>query len=399
MKRVFKYITPVILILLLAAIAYRAGFIDLRKYPESTGPKQVVLNCTYHGQKLTINENLYQSVDEYYLKDPRKMRLGYKSFVSSDPKDTTIKDLTQKIETKGSELGLSSDQTMDMATCFVQNIPYDTEKAKIVLSTNPADKVLKITDNSYADRFPYETLYDNKGICTDKSYLEAAILKEMGYGTSLLTFNTEKHMAVGVKTPMGYTSFNTDYSYIETTSPGYKVGQLPSIDKNTGGAKKAELDKISGSQGNELIPQFPGSDFSPPSDIIKISDGKEYQRIIEITNDINRLKSLITEINTANDQISSYRTQLKNAESQAQSAKDELSAAESKVSEAKNVYKTNPTEENYAAYTRVYNEYQSVYNSTKAVIDDYNSKVNQYNSAIGQLNNLIEEYNQLIKND
>ncbi|MDO8507648.1 MAG: transglutaminase-like domain-containing protein [bacterium] len=399
MKRLFKYIVPVILVAIIVGIAYKAGFIDLRRYPVATGPKQVVLNCTYHGQKLTINENLYQSVDEYYASDPRKMRLDYKSFVSSNSKDLTIKDLTQKIKVKGTELGLSSDQTMDLATCFVQNIPYDTEKAKIVLSQNPGDKLTRVTQREYYDRFPYETLYENKGICTDKSYLEAAILKEMGYGASILTFNTEKHMAVGVQTPKGYTSFNTDYSYVETTSPGYKVGQLPSIDKNTGGAKKAELDKVSGSQGNELIPQFPESDFSPPSEIIKISDGKEYQRIIEITNDINRLKSLVAEINSANTGIAAYKTELKNAEGQAQSARDELSQAESKVNNAKNIYKSDSTEGNYASYTAAYDEYQSVYKNTRSVINGYNSKVNQYNSAIGQLNGLIDEYNKLIKSD
>lgn len=399
MKRAFKYIIPVILILVIASIVYKVGLIDLRKYPVATGSKQVVLNCTYHGQKLTINENLYQSIDEYYASDPKKMRLDYKSFVSSDPKDMTIKDLTQKIEAKGTELGLSGDQTMDLATCFVQNIPYDTQKSKIVLSQNVGDRITRVTQRAYYDRFPYETLYENKGICTDKSYLEAAILKEMGYGASLLTFNTEKHMAVGVQTPKGYTSFNTDYSYVETTSSGYKVGQLPSIDKNTGGAKKAELDKISGSQGNELIPQFPSSDFSPPSEIIKISEGRQYQRIIEITNDINRLKSLVTEINTANNGLSTYKTELKNSGDRAQSAKNELSAAESKVNNAKGVYKADPMETNYTAYTAAYNEYQNVYSSTKSVINDYNSKVNQYNSAISQLNGLIDEYNKLIKSD
>lgn len=399
MKRVFRYIVPAILLLVLAAALYKAGFIDLRQFPEAEGQKQIVLNCTYHGQNLQIEEGLYQSIDEYYASDPRKMRLTYDAYTVSDPKDLTIKDLTQKIRAKGAQLGLSTDQTMDLATCFVQNIPYDSEKAKVVLSTNPADKVQRVTNREFSDRFPYETLYDNKGICTDKSYLEAAILKEMGYGAALLTFDKEKHMAVGVKTPAGYTSFNTEYSYVETTSPGYKVGQLPTIDQETGGAKKAELDKISGSQGSELIPEFPESDFSPPSEILKVSDGSEYRRIIEITNDINRLKGLIAQINSVNMEVTSYREELKSSENSANNAKDELTGAENDVSRAQNVYKKDPSDANYASYTTAYNNYQSVYSSTKAVINGYNAKVNSYNSLISKLNGLIDEYNNLIKKD
>lgn len=399
MKRVFKFIFPLFFLLLVGAIFYKSGFIDLRKYPQSTGPKQIALNCNYKGQDIQLQETLYQSVDEYYFSDPRKLRLSYDKFTASDQKDTTIKQLTQKIKTKGAELGLTSDQTMDLATCFVQNIPYDKDKAKVVLSTSPTDRVERISNKEYSDRFPYETLYDNKGICTDKSYLEAAILKEMGYGAALLTFDKEKHMAVGVKTPSGYTSFDTEYSFVETTSPGFKVGQLPTIDEQQGGAKKAELDKISGTQGNELIPEFPDSDFSPPSEIIKIAEGNEYQRVIEITKDINRLKSLIVEINSLNKEVLALKEALKSSENTANGSKEDLARAENDVKTAQNTYKKNPTDSNYAAYNAAYDEYQSIYTSTKNVIESYNAKVNEYNQLISNLNGLIDEYNTLINKE
>lgn len=406
MKRFVQIAIPILLLLIFNVFADKAGltdlrklpgltgFVDLRKFPEASGPKTVVLNCTYHDQKIQISETLYQSIDEYYSKDPKKAQLDYALFTQSDPKDQTVKNLTQKIKTKGTELGLTEDQTMDLATCFVQNIPYDSEKAKTVLSQNPGDKV---TQKDYYDRFPYETLYDNQGICTDKSYLEAAILKEMGYGTAILTFDAERHMAVGVDTPTGYTSFNTEYSYIETTNSGYKVGQLPAIDENVGGAKKAELDKSQADQG--FIPDLPKSDFTPPSEVIKIADGKEYKRIIEITNEINRLKSLTAEINAKNQALSAQKNELKNMENQLQAAKGELSQAEARLEVAKSAYKADPTTAKYTEYQRAYNEYQSVRVRTNSEIDRYNAAVNRYNGLITELKSLIEEYNRLIKSD
>jgi len=221
----------------------------------------------------------------------------------------------------------------------------------------------------------------------------------MGYGTALLTFDKEKHMAVGVKTPQGYASFNTGYSYVETTNTGFKVGQLPQIDKGVGGAKKAELDKVSADQTGDVIPEFPESDFSPPSEVIKVADGQEYERIIEIAQEISRLKELTVAINAKNKQTLAYREELKKSEGKAQEAKNKLGSSESELNRAKAKYNSNPTDENYAVYKQVYDQYQNVYYQTKSVIDSYNANIENYNENIKELNSLIDEYNQLIKND
>jgi len=400
MKRALKYIIPFIFIALIVFGAFQLGFIDLRKFPPKEGLKTATLNCSYHGQKLTIQEDLYESIDSYYASDSKKRIMGYDGYISSAKEDGTIKELTQKIQDKGKELGLSDDETMDLATCFVQNIPYDSEKAKIVLSENPADRVKRAANKEYADRFPYETLYDNKGICTDKSYLEAAIIKEMGYGVALLTFKAEKHMAVGVKTPGGYQTFDTGYSYIETTNTGYRAGQLPSIDQGIGGAKKAELDRVQEAEaGQDIIPELPESDFSPPSEVIKISDGKTYERIIEIAEEINRIKELIALINDKNGELSKYRDEVTRSNDEAKNAKDELDKSEAELNRAKSAYSQDPTDENYDAYQKEYGEYQSIYYSTKGVIDSYNRKVDDYNEKVSEMNSLVDEYNSLVKND
>ncbi len=400
MKIFSRLITFVVIIAILGFAAFKFGLIDIRQFPKPEGLKTVTLNCNYHGQKLAIQENLYDSIDNYYKSNPKKRFMSYESYVSEAKEDKTLEDLTGKIEVKGRSLGLNPDQTADLSTCFVQNIPYDSAKAKVVLSNSPSDKLTKITNNYYFDRFPYETLYDNEGICTDKSYLEAALLKQMGYGTALLTFDIEHHMAVGIEVPNGYSSFNTGYSYIETTNTGYKVGQLPIINTDNGGASQLGLNKLSGgiNSGN-IIPELPQSNFSPPTQVIKVADGKDYNRIIEITNKNNKIQEVSGEINSLSKEIASYKHQVQNSEGQAVSAKNQLNTAETKLNEAKNIYEQDSSEQNYQAYQQAYNEYQNTYAETKGVIDNYDSAVSVYNAKVDELNRLIDEYNSLVQSD
>lgn len=47
----------------------------------------------------------------------------------------------------------------------------------------------------------------------------AYLLRELGYGVVLFEFNSENHMAVGVKSPIQYSYLNSGYAFIESTSP------------------------------------------------------------------------------------------------------------------------------------------------------------------------------------
>ena len=397
--KIFKFLfSLIILATILMFAGYEFGYLDIRSFPKAEGLKQVTLNCDYHGQKLSLQENMYQSIDNFYKSDPQKRRLPYKDFVYEDSNDKTLEDLTQKIVGEGQNLGLSKDQTADLATCFVQNIPYDSEKAKAVLSPGIEGRITKIANISLYDRYPYETLYDDTGICTDKSYLESAILERMGYGVALMTFDSEHHMAVGIKVPSGYSSFKTGYGYIETTSTGYRVGQLPAIDQQTSAAKKAELDKLSGNNYGQLLPQLPSSDFPPPSEVIKVADGNDYQRIIELAAEIDKLKNIINEINDRNVQLKQLASEISSMENSVLNAKNMLNQSQTQMEQVKAVYLADPSPAKYSVYEQAYQSYQSVYQSTKDQIGNYNQNIDQYNQLVKEINGLIDEYNRLIKN-
>jgi hypothetical protein len=108
---------------------------------------------------------------------------------------------------------------------MIQQIPYDAVKAK------------NLNENTQM-RYPYQVIYDNKGICSEKSMLLAALLSKLGYGVALFHFVPENHMSVGIKSPMQYSYVQSGYAFIETTNPSIPtdaigtysdIGQLTSV--------------------------------------------------------------------------------------------------------------------------------------------------------------------------
>ena len=79
-------------------------------------------------------------------------------------------------------------------------------------------------------KYPFETLFEERGDCEDQSILYAAIMKSLGYDVALLIM--PGHMAVGLAGIEGASGsgFEADeklYLYCETTATGWKVGMKP----------------------------------------------------------------------------------------------------------------------------------------------------------------------------
>jgi hypothetical protein len=75
---------------------------------------------------------------------------------------------------------LNDDQYLELISVFVQSIPYAS------------------TGGGGQPKFPIETFVDQTGDCDDKSLLLAALLSREGFNVSLLYFEPEEHMAIGV---------------------------------------------------------------------------------------------------------------------------------------------------------------------------------------------------------
>jgi uncharacterized protein YegP (UPF0339 family) len=89
------------------------------------------------------------------------------------------------------------DDQVSIAISLVQNIPYGG------------------TANW---EYPYEVLYNDQGVCSQKSLLLCCLLSDLGYGCAYLSFTAADHAAVGVSCPTQY-AYTGSYAFVETTEP------------------------------------------------------------------------------------------------------------------------------------------------------------------------------------
>ncbi len=182
-----------------------------------TGLTSRTFEYVLRGEYGTINSNLYSGVyneissegtpatcTRYnYDSSPcttEEIHQSYLKYLDESNQKKYLNNLVSSIQSKTS---IKDDQAR-IAISLVQNIPYDYSKLYVV----------------YTDvRYPYEVLYDNTGVCAEKSLLLAYLLKELGYGVVLFDFKSQNHMAVGVKSPLQYSYIDSGYAFVESTSP------------------------------------------------------------------------------------------------------------------------------------------------------------------------------------
>ena len=104
-----------------------------------------------------------------------------------------------------------SDDQVRVAASIVQNMEYDYNKYN--------NNNVETNGRGHGSRFPFETLYENKGICGEKADVIVYLLKQFGYGTAEITFiSPGLHEVAGVKCADAYDFQNTGYCFIDPIS-------------------------------------------------------------------------------------------------------------------------------------------------------------------------------------
>ena len=160
-----------------------------------------------HSVELELSRDKYNSYSDYpKLNNYYKLQSHiYKIYVNRGNDDELIKQIIEKIN-DNPEVKNERDE-LEAVVSFVQTIPYETR----------AD-----TDGpKYTMKYPYETVYENEGVCSDFSILLIKLLKELDYDVAGFFPNddNDNHIGVGVRRPRSYGSYGTDYCFIETTVP------------------------------------------------------------------------------------------------------------------------------------------------------------------------------------
>jgi len=179
-----------------------------------TNPKEITLKYILDGETREINFSVYEGMNNYVSALPKSIIYHDNETPSRlDFKLKKIGEVTQKefllpLVVEIQNLEKNRDGQARIAISIVQNIPFG--------ESNKTTFLYKDHNISYS-RYPYEVLYDNEGICGEKSELLAFLLKELGYGVVLFYHQAENHESVGIKCPVKHSLNETGYCFIETT--------------------------------------------------------------------------------------------------------------------------------------------------------------------------------------
>lgn len=351
------------------------GGIKSREFPALSGPKTMVFEWKYDGRKFSIEETLYKSAYDYYQTEPKKYtcygaicptnwEAEYFKMFKEAKGDNIISEIAEKLKKIGERAGLSEDKVVELTIAFVQSIPYDEAKAK---TAEPLP------------RYPYEVLYDNKGICSDKSFLAVSLLKQLGFGVALFNYDAAEHIAPAVKCVKEYSSYNSGYCYAEVTNTGFKIGEIPTIDANNNIAVIRTPISVGGGVTK------PGGTELAAAKIFEVSDGKIYQAIIKTAQTIKEIADLEKQISDMVKAITPYKEQVNSFAEQANSYKSQAEAAYED-------YKASRDIKDYNKYTSLYDQFDVAYNKYSAAVKQYNSQVEGYNKVVRQYNSLINTF-------
>jgi hypothetical protein len=192
-------------------------------------------------------------------------RQYYLQYLDNPLQKDGLDDLVKAIRSKTAD----RDDQARIAISLVQHIHYDYSKS------DPLFFPMGTT------RFPYMVLYENSGVCEEKSLLLAYLLRELGYGAVLFEFSREKHMTVGISSPYYYSYRTSGYAFIETTTPTiptYSDGDYLKIGKLTSDPRIIPISR--GDLFNGIGEEF--GDVRKMSGYSALPDEQNYSALIQI---------------------------------------------------------------------------------------------------------------------
>lgn len=345
----------------------------VKNFPEPEGAVSKTFQWQYKGKNYSISQNLFYSIYGFYKSQPKTYAYFnelpadweeeyYGMFIVKSEKYDFAKEFLEAIVSQGQKNKLSDDQMVELVLAFVQAIPYDDQKASNILSRAGGETM----------NYPYETLFENKGVCSDKSFLAVSLLRELGYGTAIFVYDNENHMAIGIQCPLQYSNYQSGYCYAETTSVGNKIGIIPELKAYAGKAVGSEELSYFGENG------FGASQTTRLGEakIFQKTQAREYGGIAQTVKTNNEIVMLKKEISALSSRLERFKSDLGRM----------VEDLELKKKKLEQYLKSNDID----TYNGKAQEYNREVKNYEGMVKDYNRLVKEYNEKVARYNYLIK---------
>ena len=280
---------------------------------------------------------------------PENLREAYYGiFLKQKNGDLIIDDILKDLKKISVQAGHSDDESLEFILAFVQYIPYDYSKS----------------ENS-PQNFPYETLYKNSGICSDKTLLATLMLRKLGYGSAIFDYPDRKHSVVAVSCT-DQSSYNSGYCFVETTNY-FPIGVFPR--------------NLSDGQANS-VKEFDWENIFRDSFLGKV---EVYQKL-----DGPLSYSMRKNVNTVNV-IIKQKSNLQSKAAEIEILSNQLKISRTEIEQIFSLL-------NYYQEKGDISSYNNTVNIYNAKVQDYNSLLSTYKLKVEVYNGLIDTYNQSVSN-
>ncbi|RJQ21161.1 hypothetical protein C4580_02865 [Candidatus Woesearchaeota archaeon] len=290
--------------------------------PQKTGLDSKAFTWKFKKETYSVTLPLYTSINQHYQNQPRV--ITYRGALPSNWQEQIYVTVLSLNETEGfnelitylnktkQEKKFSNDDFADFVITFVQTLPYDYAGLE-----NPNRQV----------RYPYQTLFDQTGVCSDKTLLAAKILARFGYGVALFLFDDENHMSLGLQCPKIDSSYLSGYCYVETTA----------------------------AEATGVAPQLLSGNISLASQplVIPITNGTAYTRAADNLRKEVARRGFCADLPDATENLTISETRMKELETRAAASRDPKDYAEYRDA--------------YTAYRRTYEDYKVVHAGCKGI--------------------------------
>ena len=321
----------------------------------------------YKNENQSLTLNLSSVLYEAYKNSPKVLTYQsnnkpanfrdafYGIFLEFKNGDDSIKDLVAKGREIANSKNWTDDELLEYLLALIQYISYDSAKLQNGLSTNPF--------------YPYESLYLKKGVCSDKTFLALALIRELGYGGAILDFPDINHSALGLSCPLEYSVRGSGYCFVETTNY-FPLGVIPqSID---GG-----LAVTSASNFSNLFNDTPLGAL----EIYQKSSGQSYNGIYNLRLRVEELNKLSQDLQTMPDEAKALEL--------------DLIAKEAEINLMKSQMDTYLSQGQNTEYNSLVPEFNALVNEYNELLKVYRAKVESYNLKAIDYNRLSKEFYQL----
>ena len=321
----------------------------------SADQQQVNFSWHYKNKVYNLSEVYSTALYNQYVNSPKVLTYPsnnpppnprdsfYAMLVSAKAGDNSIDKLIADLKGLAAVEGYQGDSLAEFIMAFIQYIPYDHSRAVGISKPN----------------YPYETLYKNSGICSDKSFLATLMLRRLNFGSIIFDFPSSNHEAIGIQCPTDGSSFGSGYCYVETTNY-FPFGVFPQAINSGIASSSDQLDKA-------FDPAALGS-----VEYYQKTSGTSYNGMGEVRSQVQTLVSLKMTINDAGQELTTLRANL----AAAQAVIDNLDAQLSGYRASGNIQSYNSL---VPAYNQAVNDYNAQLAVFRTKVSTYNAYVNQFN--------------------